>query len=210
MTKWQEVDGPRAVDRKELAKNPPAPSDTWPRTDRRVARLLAALRRRQPDVAVVLEDVHDVYNVSAVLRTCDAVGVPEVHLVYTVEDPPRGRFARRVAAGTAKWVDTIRWDSIGECYGHLRKRGHQILATGFSDDARSIHHTDFTVPVAMVFGNEMRGLTQEAMGQADGEIYIPMMGMVQSLNISVSCAVTLYELRRQRDVAGFYASPGLS
>ncbi|MGD9715111.1 MAG: TrmH family RNA methyltransferase, partial [Thermomicrobiales bacterium] len=62
----------------------------------------------------------------------------------------------------------------------------------------------------MVFGNETRGLTQEAMGQADGEIYIPMMGMVQSLNISVSCAVTLYELRRQRDVAGFYASPGLS
>lgn len=204
------LEAPQAVDRKELARNPPPPSDVWPRTDRRVSRLQAALRRRQPDVTVVLENVHDIYNISAVLRTCDAVGVPKIHLVHTLDDPPRGRFARRVAAGTAKWVDVERWTSIEPCYSHLRECGLQILATDFTDTAQSIYENDLTQPAAIVFGNEMRGLSPEAIEQADGEIYIPMKGMVQSLNISVSCAVTLYELQRQRDLAGMYDTPRIS
>ncbi len=202
--------GPAAVDRKELAKSPPGPSDTWPRTDRRVARLQSALRHRQIDVTVVLEDVHDIYNVSAVLRSCDAVGVPSIHQVYSLEEPPRNRFARRVAAGTAKWVDATRWDSVEACYGQLRSQGMTILATAFSDAATSIHETDLTGPVALVFGNEMRGLTEPALALSDGEIYIPMVGMVQSLNISVSCAVALYELYRQRRAAGKYDQPMMS
>ena len=205
-----DANGPPAVDRKELARNPPSPSEVWPRSDRRVARLQSALRRRQPDATVVLENVHDIYNVSAVLRTCDAVGVPEIHLVYTADDPPRGRFARRVAAGAAKWVDSVRWSSINACYDHLRDRGMVILATDFSELASSIHETDLTGPVALVYGNEMRGLSSEAISGADSEICIPMMGMVQSLNISVSCAVTLYELQRQRAAVGGYDSPKLS
>ncbi len=204
------LDAPQAVNRKELARNPPPPSDVWPRTDRRVSRLQAALRRRQPDVTVVLENVHDVYNISAVLRTCDAVGVATVHLVHTVDDRPVGRFSRRVAAGTAKWVDVERWTSVDDCYAHLRQRGLTILATDFTDTALSIYESDFTGPVAFVFGNEMRGLTDEAIAQADREVFLPMKGMVQSLNISVSCAVTLYELQRQREKAGLYDSPRLS
>jgi tRNA (guanosine-2'-O-)-methyltransferase len=202
--------GPAAVDRKELAKTPPEASGAWPRTDRRVARLQSALRHRQPDATVVLEDVHDMYNVSAVLRSCDAVGIPGIHQLYTVEEPPRERFARRVAAGTAKWVTATRWDSVESCYANLRSQGMTILATAFSDTAVSVYDVDLTKPVALVFGNEMRGLTESAIALADDEIFIPMVGMVQSLNISVSCAVSLYELMRQRRLAGCYDAPALS
>jgi tRNA (guanosine-2'-O-)-methyltransferase len=201
---------PPAVDRKELAKTQPERSGAWPRTDRRVARLQAALRRRQPDLTIVLENVHDIHNLSAVLRSCDAVGIQTIHLVYTIEEPPREKFARRVAAGTAKWVDTVRWRSIDACFASLRAEGKHILATGFTDRAVSLYDANLTVPVAIVFGNEMRGLTPEAIAQSDGELYIPIVGMVQSLNISVSCAVTLYEAFRQRLSAGAYDQPALS
>lgn len=204
------VKGPEAVDRRELAKNPPTSSGTWPRTDRRVRRLESALRHRQIDATVVLENVHDLHNVSAVLRTCDAVGIPRIHLVYTIEEPPQQRFARRVSAGTAKWVDSVRWPSVEACYAHLREQGMVILATAFSDEAQSLFEVDLVRPVALVFGNEMRGLTDKAIEQADGQVFIPMVGMVQSLNISVSCAVTLYELFRQRLAAGSYGQPTLT
>ena len=96
--------GPAAIDRKVLSKQAFSKTTRWPRTDRRVARLESALRHRQPDLSVVLENVHDRHNVSAVLRTCDAVGIQTVHLIYTYEQPPRTRL-RRASAGTVKWMD---------------------------------------------------------------------------------------------------------
>jgi tRNA (guanosine-2'-O-)-methyltransferase len=210
MTSDRRSDPPIAVDRRTLAKEMPPKTSKWPRTDRRVARLTAALQNRQPDLTVVLENVHDMHNVSAVLRSCDAVGVQDVHLIYTVEELPQEAFARRIAAGAAKWIDTYRWESVAACYAVLRAEKKQIIATAFTDRAKKLYDFDLARPTALVFGNEMRGLTDDAVEQADHHLVIPMVGMVQSLNISVSCAVTLYEAYRQRAQAGAYEQPSYS
>ncbi len=208
---WDETgeEAPPAVDRRDLARESPVKPNRWPRTDRRTSRLKHALARRQPDLMVVLENVHDEHNIAAVMRSCDAVGIQQVHLIYTVEAPPAGRFARRVSAGTAKWLDVHQWTAVDDCYAALRERDISILALALGQESASVFDTDLTEPVALVFGNEMRGLSEEAVDSADRCVHIPMVGMVQSLNISVSFAVAAYEAYRQREVAGAYAKPKL-
>jgi len=193
-----------AADRRRLAKEQPVKASRWPRTERRRERVAGVLARRQPDLTVVLENVHDSHNVSAVLRSCDAVGVLAVHLVYTVEEPPAGAFARTTSASAAKWIEARRHGSIPECFGALRGEGFAILATAVGPESADLYATDLVRPTALVFGNEMRGVSEEAQEAADGLVAIPMVGMVQSLNISVACAVTLYEALRQRRAAGAY------
>ena len=200
---------PDAVDRRELAKGQPVKATRWPRTERRRTRIEGVLARRQPDLTLVLENVHDPHNVSAVLRSCDAVGILRVHVVYTIEEPPPGAFARTTSASAAKWIETRRHDSVVACYDVLRADGFTILATALTDDSRDLYATDLRRPTALVFGNEMRGVSDEARDGADGTMVIPMMGMVQSLNISVACAVVLYEALRQRRAAGDYGAPKL-
>ena len=193
--------------RREFSKTQPPKPSKWPRTDRRQQRLLAVLKRRQPDLVVVLENVFDPHNASAVLRSCDAVGVLEVHLVYNVEEAPEKVFARTTSSGTAKWMDIVRHDSIEACYAALREKGLTILVTALQTDSKRHFEHDLSAPVALVFGNEQRGASEEAIAGADGTIYIPMLGVVESLNISVACAVTLYEAMRQRQAAGLYDAP---
>lgn len=178
-----------------------------PISEKRLNRMRTVLRRRQPDLTVVLENVHDPHNISAVLRSCDAVGVSRVHLVYTFEEEPK--LSKDVSASALKWLEVERHESIEACYQHLRREGFRILATALRDDCRDLHEVDMTLPTAVVFGNEMRGCSDDAIEQADAPLLIPMMGMVQSLNISVACAVTLYEALRQRRVAGSYNEPKL-
>lgn len=177
------------------------------RTERRIARLRSALDRRQPDLHLVLENVHDPHNVSAVLRTCDAVGVGTVHLVYTFEKFPK--IGRTSSASAYKWTDIRRYDAIEPCYGALRELGCRIYATDLTERARDLYEHDLASPVALVFGNEHRGVSAEASSGADGNLRIPMVGLIQSLNISVACAVTLYEAMRQRSAAGLYESSAL-
>jgi len=165
------------------------------------------LGRRQPDLTVVVENVHDPHNISAVLRSCEAVGVPEVHLVYTVEVRPE--LSRITSASALKWLEIVQHPDIPACYGALRARGFAIYATHLGAAGRDLYDLDLTAPVALVFGNEQRGVTDEALAEADGSFVIPMMGMVQSLNISVACAVSLYEALRQRRAAGAYDRAGL-
>jgi tRNA (guanosine-2'-O-)-methyltransferase len=167
------------------------------------------LARRQPDLTVVLENIHDPHNVSAVLRSCDAVGVFQAHAVYTIEEPP-GAFARETSAGAVKWIEVVQHTSIPSCYARLRAARFTVLVTALGAEARSLFDWDLTRPTALVFGNEMRGASEEARSLADGVIEIPMVGMVQSLNISVACAVCLYEAFRQRQAAGAYAVPKLA
>jgi tRNA (guanosine-2'-O-)-methyltransferase len=188
----------------------PLKPQRWPRTQRRQARIRAALHRRQPDLTVVLENVHDPHNVSAILRSCDGVGVLRAHVVYTVEEPPAGAFARQTSASAAKWVEVERHDSISACFDQLRANGLTILATSIGPNARTLFDWDLVRPVALVFGNEMRGVSEEARSLADGAIEIPMAGMVQSLNVSVACAVCLYEAFRQRMTAGVYETSKLT
>jgi tRNA (guanosine-2'-O-)-methyltransferase len=181
-----------------------------PITERRLARMREVLARRQPDLTVVLENVHDPHNVSAVLRSCDAVGLLRVHLVYTLEEFPE--LSENVSGSALKWLELVFHPSIEACYRTLRSQGFTIYTTYLGDPARSVdlYDLDLTKPVALVFGNEQRGVSDEAVAGADGNFVIPMMGMVRSLNISVACAVSLYEALRQRRLAGHYARPKLS
>lgn len=182
-------------------------SDRFPTTERRVKRLESVIAKRQPSLTVVLEDVFDPHNASAVLRTCDAVGVRDVHLVYVKQDPPRKSFGRATSASAAKWLELHYHDSIEDCYAHLRENGYTIFATALQDESRELYDVDFTKPIALVFGNEREGVSEAGIAGADGSVYIPMQGTVESLNISVSCAVTLYEAMRQRKEAGMYDEP---
>lgn len=196
-----------ARDRRRLSKVQPVKTTKWPRTERRQQRIAHVLERRQPDLTIVVENVYDVFNVSAVLRSADAVGVMEMHAVYTDEEFPDEEVSQMVSAGAAKWIDTHRHESIADCYAALHARGFRILATALDVRSQQLYEQDLTQPVALVFGNEQRGVSDDARTMADGTVYIPMRGMVESLNISVAAAVSLYEAMRQRQVAGMYDSP---
>ena len=174
-------------------------------SDYRSEKIYACVSRRQPSLSIVLENVHDPHNVSAVLRSCDAVGVIDVHLVYhSGQSFPE--LGEKSSASARKWVLTHKHSSIDECYDFLRKEGKKILTTGMSNEARSLYAIDFTEPIAIVFGNEHTGVSEEAILKADGNMLIPQVGMIQSLNISVACAVTLYEAFRQRSLKGMFDS----
>ncbi len=190
--------------RKEFSKEQPPKPDKYPRTDRRQTRLRQVLQRRQPDLTVVLEDIHDVHNASAVLRTADATGVLTVHLVYSFEMPPERAFSRVAGAGASKWIEIVWHETIEACYEALHREGYKIVVTALHAESVSLYDIDYTGKVALVFGNEQRGVSEAAIAGADAVITIPMMGVVESLNISVACSVTLYEAMRQRMAAGTY------
>lgn len=178
-------------------------------TPERRARLEAALRRRQPSLTVVFENVHDPHNVSAVIRSCDAVGVADAHGIYygRTTFPELGG---KSSASARKWVDVHLHQTVDECFSQLREQGFTIYTTHMSSDAVSLYDVDLTKPVAIVFGNEHDGVSEEARTAADGNVIIPQVGMIQSLNISVACAVSLFEAMRQRMVAGMYDTPQYS
>ncbi len=174
-------------------------------TDRRKKKIIDVLRKRQPGLTVVMEDIHDPHNVSAVLRSADAVGILEVQLVYINEKFPK--LGRKSSASANKWIRRRQFTSISDCYGELRKEGFLVYATHLGAKSKSVYDLDLTKKVALVFGNEHRGVSDEAARLADGNFQIPMTGMIQSLNVSVACAVSLYEAFRQRLKAGKYARP---
>ena len=177
-------------------------------TERREKKFLSVLHHRQPDMTVVMEDIHDPHNVSAILRSADAVGIMEVQLLYVNEQFPK--LGKKSSASAVKWVPRRKFKSIKECYDQLHEEGFTIYATQIGERSKSIYQIDCTKKVAFVFSNEHRGVSDEAAELADGLIQIPMMGMIQSLNVSVACAVTLYEAFRQRFAAGMYDKSALS
>lgn len=178
-------------------------------TENRRARMESVLAGRTPDFTVILENIHDPHNMSACLRSCDAVGIMNVHLLYHGgQKPPSVSNASSSSAG--KWLNIIRHDSVAECFAMIRSEGKKIYTTRMSEEAVSLHELDFTVPVALVFGNEHSGVSQDAHELADGNFLIPQIGMIQSLNISVACAVSVYEGFRQRKAAGLYDRPALN
>lgn len=177
-------------------------------TERRLERIRYVLARRQKDLTLVIDNVHDPHNVSAILRSCDAFGVSGVHLYYTTEAFPA--LGRRSSASARKWVTRTRHSNADGMAAQLRDQGMQLLVTGFSETAKPLAEWDLSAPTAVVLSNEHGGVKPELHALADGEVYIPMMGMVQSLNVSVAAAVILYEAFRQRNAKGMYASPSLS
>jgi len=176
-------------------------------SDRRAEKFRRVLASRQRDLTVVLENIHDPHNVSAILRSCDAVGVLRVELLYTLEKFPK--IGRKSSSSANKWLDRRRHTSVAACYACLRREGFRIYATRLGESARSLYDLDLHSPAALVFGNEHRGVSDEAAALADGNFHIPMVGMIQSLNVSVAAAVALYEALRQRLNAGKFATPPL-
>lgn len=177
-------------------------------TEERIAKVERVLSARQPDLRVVLEGVTLPHNASAVIRTCDAAGVGHLDLVSP--NPELLHFNDMVTTGAHKWLDIDIHGSLSDIIPKLKTMGMTVAATGMGADAVPYTSFDFTRPTALVFGNESDGLTPEAFAMADTIIRIPMLGMVQSLNLSVSVAVILYEAMRQRSEAGFFEDPRLA
>jgi tRNA (guanosine-2'-O-)-methyltransferase len=177
-------------------------------TERRRQKMLSVLGRKQPGLTLVLENIHDPHNVSAIFRSADAVGLVDVQLVYTQDTFPR--LGKKSSASAKKWIRRRNFSSVRECYSTLRSEGFRIVATRLGKRSESLYNLDLTGRVALVFGNEHRGVSDEAAELADGNFLIPMNGMIESLNVSVACAVTLYEAFRQRNARGMYDTPGLS
>jgi tRNA (guanosine-2'-O-)-methyltransferase len=175
------------------------------KTERRLEKITKVVRARQNDLMLILENIHDAHNVSAIFRSCDAVGIQKVGLVYTQEKFPK--ISRVTSSSANKWVDSIRFSSVEDCIKYLKQNNFTVYASILDEKAKSIYDVDFTNPTAIVMGNEHRGISEEFQKLADEKIYIPMRGMIQSLNVSVATAVILYEVQRQRTLKGLYDKP---
>jgi tRNA (guanosine-2'-O-)-methyltransferase len=158
--------------------------------------------KRQLSLKIILENIHDPHNVSAIFRTCDAAGIPKVSLLYNIEPFPK--IGKKSSASSFKWIEKEKFKSVEECYKQLRLEGYKIYASSISEGAKDLYQIDFTENSAIVMGNEHRGVSKEAEDLADERFFIPMHGMVQSLNVSVSAAITIYEALRQRTIKGMY------
>jgi len=172
-------------------------------TPERIQKLISVLHKRQNNITVVLENVFDPHNISAVMRTCDAVGVQDVYVLNT-KIPRHIKWGDKSSSSAAKWLTVHQYNNAEECFSSLRKQYSTILTTHLSSDAISLHEIDFTKSIALVFGNEHDGVSEEIRKLADGNFVIPQVGIIRSLNISVACAVTLYEAFRQKNKAGHY------
>ena len=178
-------------------------------TPERKSRITNVLNHRQNDLTIVLENVFDPHNISAVMRSCDAIGIQEIY-VLTTKIPRHKKWGSRSSSSAAKWLTVHQYDDAVECFAALRSKYDRILTTHLSSDAVSLYEIDLTKKTALVFGNEHAGVSDEIRAMADGNFIIPQVGMIQSLNISVACAVSLYEAFRQKTVAGHYQQQKLA
>ena len=170
-------------------------------TPDRIAKLKDTLARRQPDLTVLMDDVHKPHNLAAVLRTCDAVGILDAH---AVTEPGVLSANPNASAGSKRWVKVKRHETLADAYAALKAQGLRLVAAHPDPDARDFRAVDYTQPMALVLGSELRGLSQAGIEGADEIVVVPMLGMVQSLNVSVTAALILYEAQRQRLAAGLY------
>ncbi len=178
-------------------------------TPERRDKLLRALQKRQVNLTVVLENVFDPHNETAVMRTCDSVGIQDIFIINN-RKPPKRAWGFRSGGSAKKWLTIHQFTHPEDCFKELRNRYDKILTTHLGSDAASVYEVDFTESMALVFGNERFGVSEEVRALADGSFVIPQVGIIQSLNISVACAVTLYEAYRQRMKAGHYSKQSLS
>lgn len=172
-------------------------------TPERTERLTNVLAKRQPGLTVVLENVSDPHNISAVMRTCDAVGVQDVYILNT-KIGLHEMWSAKSSSSAAKWLTVHQFTNAEECFAALRKNFAKIYTTHLSTDAVDLYELNLTESVALVFGNEHSGVSDDIIGMADGNFLIPQVGIIKSLNISVACAVSLYEAYRQKNIAGHF------
>jgi len=171
-------------------------------TRERLETLRRVLDRRQPDLTVLMDNVHKPHNFAAVLRSCDAVGVLEAHGVWP---EPRLRPPAAASGGAGRWMRVVTHPEVERAAAHLRRRGFRILAAHPAPQAIDYREVDYTRPSALLLGAELDGVSEAALACADLAVAIPMLGMARSLNVSVAAAVVLFEAQRQRLAAGLYA-----
>jgi len=177
-------------------------------TEERIKKVKRVLNGRKADLRIVFEEVKNTHNASAVVRTCDAAGVQYLDVITSEGDPFPVNEA--ISTRAEKWLQFNYYSSTSECLLSLKDKGFTILATSLGENTAHYTEMDYTRPVAIVFGNEAEGISQEARDLADHIICIPMVGMVQSLNLSVSVGIILYEALRQRKASPSYQIEGLS
>ena len=175
-------------------------------TPERYQRIRHVLDRRQPDLTVLMDYVNKPHNFSAILRSCDSVGVFEAH---AVTDRRYLKANKTASAGSGKWVQLANQPSLESAFATFREQGMQVLVAHDSASAVDFREVDFTRPSALVMGAELYGPSDYSVAHADHHITIPMAGMAESLNVSVAAAVILFEAQRQRENAGFYDAPRL-
>ena len=178
-------------------------------TNERQEKILSVLSKRQNNITIVLENVFDPHNISAVMRSCDAVGVQELYVLNT-KIPRHKKWGDRSSSSANKWLTIHQHTDLTECIKELRSKYDKVLTTHLSSDAVSLYDMDLTQNIALVFGNEHAGVSEELRAESDGNFIIPQVGMIRSLNISVACAVSLYEAFRQKQLAGHYNQQSLS
>jgi len=178
-------------------------------TKERREKIEKVLSKRQNNLTIVLENVSDPHNISAVMRSCDAVGVHEIYVLNT-RIALHQKWGAKSSSSANKWLTIHQYDDVTTCFNDLRKRFDKILTTHLSSDAVSLYEVDLTEKLALIFGNEHDGVSEEVRNLADGNFIIPQVGMIRSLNISVACAVSLYEAFRQKQVKGHYEQQNLS
>ncbi|GEL11568.1 tRNA (guanosine-2'-O-)-methyltransferase [Flavobacterium glycines] len=160
-------------------------------TDNRKERFLEVLENRTKHFTVAVEDVYQLHNTSAVMRSCEVFGIQELNVI---EERFGKRIDKQIAMGAQKWVDIIRHDSVVGCINSLKEQGYQIIATTPHEQDCTVEKFDISKPAALFFGTEKEGLSQEVMQNADGFLKIPMVGFTESLNISVSAAIIIQDL----------------
>jgi tRNA (guanosine-2'-O-)-methyltransferase len=175
-------------------------------TPERYQRLKTVLDKRQFDLTVVLENVLDPHNISAVMRTCDAVGIQDIYILNT-RIAPHKKFGAKSSSSAAKWLTIHTYTNAQTCFDHLKSKEFKVYTTHLAEGSVSLYQMDLTQKTALVFGNEHSGVSDEIRALADGNFLIPQVGIIKSLNISVACAVSLYEAQRQKKIAGHYDSP---
>lgn len=177
-------------------------------TKERIEKIERVLSLRQPDLRVVLEKVTNTHNASAVARTCDAAGILHLEIISLGQKP--FPINEAISTRAEKWLHFNHYSSTSECLSLLKEKGFKIAATHLSNESISYQAVNYTEPTAIIFGNESEGISSEALGFADYVIKIPMIGMVHSLNLSVSVGIILYEAMRQRAAKDFFNKTRLS
>lgn len=169
--------------------------------ERRISRITSVVESRQRDIVIVLEDVHDPHNSAAILRTCDAMGIQNVWYIFEKEKQYNPKKIGKATSSSAnKWLDFQIFDSTKACIDELRKQGFAIAVTALHDNAISLSEKKFDeAKIAIIVGNEHTGASELMIRSADTILQIPMLGFVQSLNVSVAAAILLWEVTRQRN-----------
>ncbi|MGF7233048.1 TrmH family RNA methyltransferase [Arachidicoccus sp.] len=176
-------------------------------TVERRKKLENVFNNRQTDLTIVFENVQDPHNISAVLRTCESVGIQDIYILnHTIPLHPKfgKELGTRSSSSAWKWLTIHNFDNVLDCVQDLKENGFKLMATHLASDAIDLYDVDFRKKIALIFGNERKGVSNQMLALCDGNFLIPQVGIIQSLNISVACAVSLYEAYRQKKLAGHY------